>query len=356
MYTKEQKMKEVMRAAKELRTQKKQINKNNINRTVDKNIVDYAFITGLNLGHIEKELIKETRKKSSENNKTQKDIPMAMRIAAKKRSAECLAAFKTAVDELFIEGVKLTNAEVTRRGNGAFSKGYINVQPQARAYFDEKKAEQEQAKLTKANELATAKELVNQAAEAGYDLDKTEELEILAGNDVSPSFFYTNADIKAYIEEVKKIMSKATSDIVSASPKAVTIKEKSENIVLSVKDSLSSLQLDYVFGAIKILEDEDPDELLSIDRIMALIKEGFSCNEFSKKMIEDSKKINTYIAEKNQEISYKNIVKRVKQTLKAMSKENLSMNMYNVLNRCELTVSYVEEHAEILEMIRKALA
>lgn len=62
MYTKEQKMKEVMRAAKELRTQKKQINKNNINRTVDKNIVDYAFITGLNLGHIEKELIKETRK------------------------------------------------------------------------------------------------------------------------------------------------------------------------------------------------------------------------------------------------------------------------------------------------------
>ena len=50
---KEQKMKEVMRAAKELRTQKKQINKNNINRTVDKNIVDYAKDEGHAEGKVE---------------------------------------------------------------------------------------------------------------------------------------------------------------------------------------------------------------------------------------------------------------------------------------------------------------
>lgn len=356
MYTREQKMEEVMRAARELRSKKKLISKHNINRTVNNDIVDYAFITGLNLGHIEKELINETKKNSSKNDKAKKDVPMAMRIAAKKRSAECLAAFKTAVDELFAEGVKLTNAEVTRRGNGAFSKGYINVQPQARAYFDEKKAEQEQAKLTKANELATAKELVNQAAEAGYDLDKTEELEILAGDDVSPSFFYNNADIKAYIEEVKKIMSKATSDIVAATPKAIASKERAKVIKHSVKNSLSSLQLDYVFGAINTLEDEDPEELLSIDRIMELIRIGFSCNEFSRKMIEDSDEVNTYIVRKNEEISYKNTVKRVKQALKEMTKKGISMNMYNVLNRCELTVSYVEEHGEILEMIKRALA
>ena len=338
---------EVVRVIRILQDKKMGICHKKISLYANARIVPAEYIKNLDLKFILKNLDRDNLANLiDENGET---IKYALYAWSEKRSEIKFAAFKEVVDMLFENDIDITPKNINNASEGRFCSNY-HATEKGKAYYRMKKEEQIQKRNNaQKNEIrfeqqkvAYCKNLIDSFVERGSKLTYGNlELFIKEDKVVTIDFFKNNKEINDYLKAKRVEMRNAKKEVVSSSKKI-----KNEGF------ELSYIQVEYVLDVINYIAQENCEGDISFEKIMELISQSYSAEEFTLEAIKANKTIVDYVNSKNISLQEKAVFNKVKATILDMQKHNLIVNIFTVLNRCKLPASYLESHEEILQLIR----
>jgi hypothetical protein len=268
---------------------------------------------------------------------------------SKNRSAIRFAAFKEVVDMLFEKDIDITPKNINNASEGRFCNTY-HATEKGKAYYRMKKEEQIQKRNNaQKNEIrfeqqkvAYCKNLIDSFVERGSKLTYSNlELFIREDKVVTIDFFKNNKEINDYLK-AKQAEMRVVKKASASSNKKCKMKV----------EELTSIQEEYVIDVINYIAQENSEGEIYLEKIMELISQSYSANEFTFEAISNNKNVTDYINNKNTSLQEKAVFNKVKAAILDMQKHNLVVNIFTVLNRCKLPASYLESHEEILQLIR----